>query len=216
MMSPPLSGCWLPEADCPMCQFGKLRSQLRNPYLIWSMQKYLRCSNFEKILSREKCRKVILVCVWAVSIGPEENSHDGNSPLFFKLFEVRNIWRKEKGTRTMVFPSIRGIWSSRLVATKTHRTRRGLTRWGEPSLFQITIKLETKTEQMGERLTESRRNRWKGNPNGGSPRQGAQKSFAINTSPFTIFVINFRQIINNIRLITNHVQPNPPSFCHLC
>ena len=104
MMSPPLSGCWLPEADCPMCQFGKLRSQLRNPYLIWSMQNYLRCSNFEKIWSREKCRKVILVCVRAVSIGPEENSHDGNSPLFFKLFEVRNIWRKEKGTRTMVFP----------------------------------------------------------------------------------------------------------------
>ena len=129
----------------------------------------------------------------------------------FEIYEA-----KRRGLAQWCFPSIRGIWSIRLVATKTHRTRRGLTRWGRPSLFQITIKLETKTEQMGERLTESRRNRWKGNPNGGSPRQGAQKSFTINTSPFTIFVINFRQIINNIRQITNHVQQNSPSFCHLC
>ena len=141
----------------------------------------------------------------------QKKTHTMVTALSFSSCSKFEIYEgKRRGLAQWCFPSIRGIWSSRLVATKTHRTRRGLTRWGEPSLFQITIKLETKTEQMGERLTESRRNRWKGNPNGGSPRQGAQKSFAINTSPFTIFVINFRQIINNIRLITNHVQPNPP------
>ena len=85
------------------------------------------------------CQRRIVPCAnlgnwghsWAIHIWSDRCK---NTWLKLRCSNFEIYEGERRGLAQWCFPSIRGIWSSRLVATKTHRTRRGLTRWGEPSL----------------------------------------------------------------------------------